>query len=171
MRNKIFLIGIAVLALTTRLWGIGSFMTVDEENWMIRSSQFWHKVLQGDPGGTFMTTHPGATAMWLIGAGEIVQEQRIGMAVDTSTLPHFRLYATIPLAVATAALITFIAWLVYKITSSGVAWWAGLLLSIDPYIVGMGQIAHLDELLALFMLATVLATWWYLRSKLTLPAI
>jgi len=63
------LLGIGCVALFARLWGIGSFMTVDEENWMIRSAEFWQKLASGDPGGTFLTTHPGATAMWLIGAG------------------------------------------------------------------------------------------------------
>ena len=53
---------VAMLALALRWPGLGSFMTVDEEQWMLRSGDFWHQLFRnGNAGGTFMSTHPGAT--------------------------------------------------------------------------------------------------------------
>jgi len=76
MSKKVLIpVAIFVLALLLRLPGIGGFMTVDEGNWMVRSAHFYDELLAGNPGGTFLTTHPGSTAMWIIGAGETITLQ------------------------------------------------------------------------------------------------
>lgn len=149
--------GVILLALTLRLIGAGSFMTVDEELWMIRSGEFYHKLFDRmDPGGTFTTTHPGATTQWLAGAGIYRQEKRIGAGVDTSNLADFRLASTWPMAIGVSWLIGLITYLVTRLMGSRVGAWAGVLLAVEPYLVGMSQIVHVDMLLALFMLAAVL---------------
>ena len=139
-------------------------MTVDEENWMIRSSQYWHNIFHNnDIGGAFMTTHPGAFAMWLIGAGEVMQEQRLGIDVDQSNLHNFRIAATLPIALATAFLIGVTVWLLTRLVGLWPAATAGFLLAVDPYLAGMSQIAHLDALLALCMLNALSSFGLYLR--------
>ncbi len=151
-------LAVAAFALGLRLVGLGTFMTVDEENWMLRSAGFYHTLFRkGDTGGTFMTTHPGAAAMWVIGAGIVGQERRVGFDIDTSNLRHFRLAATLPPAVATAVLVGLVAYLTSQLLGVSAAFWGGLLLAAEPYLVGMSQIAHLDALLALFMLGSVLS--------------
>lgn len=173
--NVLVVVAILVLALSVRLLGLGSFMTVDEENWMIRSSEFWHKLMQGDPGGTFITTHPGATLMWLAGAGEIIQEKRTGINVDTSTLSTFRKAATLPVALATSTLIAMATWLLVQYLPLRLAAIAGFFLALEPYLTGLSQVAHLDALLSLFMLNALLALFWYQKkyrySALTLAGI
>lgn len=149
---------IVVAALGLRLPGLGSFMTVDEENWTIRSAAFWHSLFRhGDLGGTFLTTHPGATAMWLIGSGVFLQEARTGIDADTSTMALFRLPATLPIAIVTAILIGIATWFVGRIWGTQAAAISGILLASEPYLLGLSQIAHLDALLALLMLNAVLA--------------
>lgn len=141
---------VGTLALGMRLPGLGSFMTVDEENWTLRSQGFYHNLLVNhDPGGTFMTTHPGATAMWLIGAGMSVQASRLG--------------ATLPMAITTSFLIGLASWFLVKLFGVFPGFVAGSLLAVEPYLVGMSQIAHLDMLLALFMLNSVLVFLIYQR--------
>jgi len=89
----LFLLGLFILALLIRMIGIGTYMTVDEEKWMIRSGEFYEKMFtKNDPGGTFTTTHPGATTQWLAGLGISWQEKQLGIGVDTSNLDKFRLY-------------------------------------------------------------------------------
>ncbi len=57
---------LGLLAFSLRFPGAGSFTTVDEFNWMGRSQTFWHELfVDRDIGGTFVTSHPGATATWL----------------------------------------------------------------------------------------------------------
>lgn len=150
--------GVIVLALALRLIGAGSFMTVDEELWMTRSGEFYHKLFDKmDPGGTFTTTHPGATTQWLAGAGIYLQEKRIGAGVDTSNLVDFRLVSTWPMVIGVSLLIGWITYLVTKLIGTRAGVWAGVLLAVEPYLVGMSQIVHVDMLLALFMLAAVLS--------------
>src|SRR3989344_6023662 len=94
-RPMVLAVLVVLLALGMRLPGLGHFMTADEEQWMLRSGVFWHELFrQGDASGTFLTTHPGATTMWLTGAGVAFQEVRVGVDIDTSNLRHFRLAAT-----------------------------------------------------------------------------
>lgn len=146
------------LALIVRWYGAGSFMTVDEENWMLRSAGFYHKLFRnGDTGGAFMTTHPGATLMWLSGAGIVWQEARLGFDVDTSNIAAFRRAAVWPVLVAISLLIGFTAWQAMRVFGVWPGAIGGALLALEPYGIGMSQIAHLDALLALFMLNSVLA--------------
>ena len=164
-RPMVLAVLVVLLALGMRLPGLGHFMTADEEQWMLRSGVFWHELFrQGDASGTFLTTHPGATTMWLTGAGVAFQEVRVGFDIDTSNLRHFRLAATLPVALATSLLVGLVVWLLARILASGEAGLAGLVLATDPYLTGMSQIAHLDALLALFMLGSVLAFFVWRRS-------
>lgn len=156
---------IMVLALSLRLIGVGSFMTVDEEQWMIRSGEFYHKLFdRHDPGGTFTTSHPGATTQWLAGAGIYGLERRLGIGVDTSNLAYFRLVSTVPMAAAAAAMVGLVTYLVIRLMGYVVGWWTGLLLATEPYLVGMSQVVHVDMLLALLMLAAVLC-WLVFREE------
>lgn len=158
MIKKFLLIGVvvAVLALVVRLPGLGTFMTADEEQWMLRSATFWHEVLQGNLGGTFLTTHPGATAMWIVGVGIVYQENQLGYAIDTSNIRDFRLAATLPMVVTLSSLIGVVALVIGWLVGRETAVMAGVLLAVEPYLVGMSQIAHLDMLLALLMLLAML---------------
>ncbi len=148
---------VILLAFVLRLAGVGTFMTVDEEVWMTRSGEFYNKLFdKKDPGGTFTTTHPGATTQWLAGAGIYMQEKRLGAGVDTSNLNDFRLVSTVPMVMAAALLIGFITYLSALLMGKTVGMWAGILLAVEPYLVGMSQIVHVDMLLAMFMLAAIL---------------
>lgn len=162
MRKRVawVVLGVVLLALGLRLVGIGSFMTVDEENWMIRSGTYWHNLFRNkDTGGAFMTTHPGATLMWISGAGIVAQEARVGFDVDTSNLIFFHKAATVPVALATSALLGVVVWLLAKLYGLRTAGIAGVLIAAEPYLVGMSQVAHLDALLAFFMLISLLSFW------------
>ena len=157
---------LVLIALALRLPGLGQFMTVDEERWMLRSAMFWHKMFrEGDPGGTYITTHPGATTMWLSGAGIFLQEARLGFDIDTSNLRHFRLAGTLPAAVAISLLIGLAGWMVMRLLGRIEGFWAGCLLAVEPYFVGMSQVVHLDALSGLFMLAAFLSFILFLRER------
>ena len=160
------LLVVFVVGLGLRMIGLGDFMTADEENWMLRSAGFYHKVFRdGDLGGTFMTTHPGATTMWLAGGGIAWQENRLGFDIDSSNLASFRKAALVPVVLAMAWLIVLAAGLLTKLAGLKQGVVVGLLLAMDPYLIGMSQIAHLDALLALFMLNAVLVFLIFLRGK------
>lgn len=158
-------VGITIVALSIRLIGLGSFMTADEAQWMLRSAEFWHKLAAGDPGGTFMTTHPGAFPMMIIGAGLVFQEHRLGIPVDVSTLNHFRRAATLPITLVTALGIGCIAYLAHKLWGLTSALLIGIFMALDPYLTGLSQIAHLDAVLAITMLISVLSFFVFMGDR------
>ncbi len=166
MNKKILLAcGIGLLALLLRMPGFGSVMTVDEENWMIRGAEFYDELGKGNIGGTFLTTHPGSIPMWLIGGGQWLQEQRLGIEADDPTLIHFRRAAVAPLMLLASIMVGLITYLVARLFSLPVALASGVLLAAEPYIVGMTTIAHLDGVQGLLMLGSLLAFLLTIRTK------
>jgi len=164
-RRFVLVLVVVLFALAVRLPAAGTFATVDEENWTIRSADFYHQLFrEGDPGGTFITTHPGATAMWIIGAGVAVQEARVGFDVDTSNITAFRKAATWPVVIVVSILIGLITWMLIRLFGVHGGVIAGGLLAVEPYIVGMSQVAHLDMLLALLMLISLLGYFCFMRE-------
>lgn len=153
-----------LVALGLRLAGLGTFMIADEERWMMRSSWFWHEVVQRDFKNTFMTTHPGTTLMWLAGGGIAwqAQTQDVGIELEEAHIKDFIMAAKLPVAVATAVLVAVATYCLMHIFRWRTALTAGLFLASDPYLVGLSQIVHLDALLALSMLASLLAVCWYI---------
>ncbi len=154
---------VAVVALLVRLPAVGDFMTVDEQNWMVRTGDFIRSVERGDIEGTFQGTHPGATAMWLMGSGITVQEWRLGVHLTSDNLILFHKAAVMPLTVVNSLLVAGIAGLLVLLIGWPAALIAGLLLASEPYLVGMSQIAHLDALQAFLMLTSLLGFACYLQ--------
>ena len=166
MKHLAWLFGVVLGgSLCLRLLGLGSFMTADESQWMVRSSEFWHTLVYArNPGGTFLTTHPGVVPMWLIGAGEFYRELQLGYEVDSSNLADFRIAALIPMVMASSILVAVIAIGLAQLYGLRVGYIAAFFLSVEPYFVGMSQIAHLDMLLSLFVLAAFVYWLLYLRQ-------
>lgn len=156
---------IAGLSLGLRLPGLGDFMTADEANWMDRGRSFYKDTFIGNLGGTFMSTHPGATAMWLIGGGIVAQESRLGFSFEPDTLIHFKKAATLPMLVFISLLLGLCAWLLIPLMGEGAALLAGLFLAADPYLIGSSQLVHLDALQATLMLAALLSFLLFLRAQ------
>lgn len=166
-KNTLIFIGVFLVALFIRLPGLGSFMTADEANWMVRSGEFWNNLfLNNDPGGTFRTSHPGVLTMWLSGGGVFFEELRLGYHIDQSNLADFRLAAVLPIAVATSLLIALIGLqfsLLYP--QRQYSFLPALFLALDPYLTGMSQIVHLDALLALCMVSSLLQLCLYVKEE------
>ncbi|MDP3997077.1 MAG: glycosyltransferase family 39 protein [Candidatus Andersenbacteria bacterium] len=148
---------VLVVAIGLRLPGAGKFMTVDEENWMLRSDTFIKKILQGDLAATFMTTHPGATGMWLMGTGINLQEARLHVQIAEDNMRLFRRAAVWPMVLATSLLIALVVYFLIVLLGEMPGLLGGVFLAADPYLVGMSQIAHLDALLAVLMLTALLS--------------
>jgi hypothetical protein len=171
-RPIIVAILVGIVALAIRLPGIGSFMTADEEGWMLRSAEFYHKVFRNnDPGGTYLTSHPGVVTMWLSGGGIFLQEQRLGADITPANIFHFRRAATLPIALATAMLIGVATFVLMTVLGSQVGGLAGVLLAVDPYLTGMSQVVHVDPILALSMLNALLAFFRYRKLYTARPVL
>ncbi|MEX1997155.1 MAG: hypothetical protein WEA04_00545 [Candidatus Andersenbacteria bacterium] len=159
-------ISVLLVAAVVRLWGLGDIMTADEDRWVLRSSWYWHEVLQGDFSNTFMTTHPGTTLMWLAGGGITAQAkwQGVDVHLDDSRVKDFYEVAKLPVTLMTALLVGFITYWLTWLLGLKPGWLGGLFLAADPYTVGLSQIIHLDALLALSLLGATVALLAYLKD-------
>lgn len=161
-----FVIGIAVgvLSLLMRLPGLGEILTVDEPQWIFRSQSFYGALERGDPGGTFQGTHPGVVPMLLIGGGIRLKELATGTTMESPTVGSFRTAAKLPVAGAVSVAIGAAAALTASLwgTRTGIA--TGALLALDPLLVGHSQLAHVDALLAVLMLLSVLTLLLSVRA-------
>lgn len=153
---SLIFVSVFLVAFSARFFGLGSFMTVDESNWMLRSGAFWNNLAAGDLGGTFQSGHPGVVPMWIAGAGVFWQEHRLGYEIDQSNVHDFRLFALMPLTAAISLLIALISIQLTALSSWRIGLLSGLLLALAPYGVGMGQIVHVDMILALCMVSALL---------------
>ncbi|TSC73178.1 MAG: dolichyl-phosphate-mannose-protein mannosyltransferase [Parcubacteria group bacterium Gr01-1014_38] len=154
----------ATLALLVRLQGLGAILTADEPQWMFRAQSFTTALRRGDPGGTFQGTHPGVTAMLLIGAGIEAREWLTGERMESPTVGSFRSAGKLPIAIAVSLGTGMAAALVARLWGVRSGLGAGVLLTLNPFFVGYSQLAHVDALLAILMLLSVLTALWYVRQ-------
>lgn len=162
-RSSLFLL-VFLTAFSLRFFGLGAVLTADEERWMIRAGAYNRALAAGDIGATFQGTHPGVTTMLLAGGGirvfELLSREQFR---NEENVGEFRLAAKLPLALATSALLGVIAVIVAALwgTAAGVS--AGIFLALDPFLLGLSQLVHVDALVSLLMASSVLALLLFLR--------
>jgi hypothetical protein len=153
-------------AMALRLVTLDTSMTADEGYWMHRAVRFGAALARGDLDSTFRSGHPGVTVMWvgLLGIGS----SRLGplaadaymSAVSLESAPGYAeafWWTRYVMAVATAGLLTAGVGLAWKLLGAGPGLAGGLLLLLDPYVVGMSRLLHVDALLAPLLTVSVLA--------------
>lgn len=169
LRNRHVAIALVIgaLALGVRLYGLGDILTADEPRWMLRARDHTRALTHGDLGGTFQGTHPGVVPMFLMGGGIHALELARGSEMEDHEIAIFRLAAKLPVAVATAALIAGSAVVLASLWGRMAGLAAGVLLALDPYLLGHSQLAHVDALLSLLLLAALLVLLRFLTTRQT----
>jgi hypothetical protein len=156
---------IFLLSLGMRLLAHDLVITADEDNWMRRAGGFTYGLLNGQLGRTYQNGHPGVTTMWVamltLGPQRMVQyadrvhNQRLVGRVDgfwdalVDARPGF--------ALVTAALVTLIAGLAWRLFGGLVGGLTGLIVGLEPFLLGISQLVHMDAILSGCMVASVLA--------------
>jgi 4-amino-4-deoxy-L-arabinose transferase-like glycosyltransferase len=167
----VILSAMLLVAVLTRLYGMDITHTSDEAYWMQRSLRFGAALVRGDLELTYRTGHPGVTVMWtgLIGIGPERLEHYLPQRFTSFTVlerdaEYLRAFAAARYAMllVTASLLTVIVALAWRLLGQGAALLGGLLLVLDPYIVGMTRLLHVDALLGPLMALSALAglIWW-----------
>src|SRR5438094_649611 len=137
---------VALLALLPRLAEIERPITADEPVWFERTTQFAAAVVQRHWAGTEQTGHPGVTTMWLgtLGMGPGRAAALDGARLDLLAPDKAAAFvaARRALAVAAALLVALVAVLAARGFGATVGVLAGLLLALDPWLVGHTRILH-----------------------------
>ena len=149
-----------------RLLDLDRYSTTDEGYWMQRSLRFGAALSRGDLAGTFRAGHPGVTVMWtgLLGMGaeraapyfgnrfgqyEVLE--RAPGYLDALSAARRAIALVVSLLIAAAVLLS------WRLVGLGPALAGGTILTLDPYIIGMTRLLHVDALLAPLMTVSVLA--------------
>ena len=158
------------LALVTRLVGLDVALTADEPLWMQRSVRFGTAVLNETPIATYGAGHPGVTVMWagFMGLGPErtarASADRYHQLDRLTRAPEFLSWlstARTSVTVAVAGLVALLVLLAVKLFGPGPGLVGGLLLLLDPYVVGSTRVLHVDALLAPLMAVSALAGLLY----------
>ncbi|HID65285.1 MAG TPA: glycosyltransferase family 39 protein [Anaerolineae bacterium] len=177
VKQLLVALGLFLLALGPRSFGLGVFITADERRWIERSVQFFSALLAGDFAHTFQTGHPGVTTKWtgtvgllakyLIGATVPSQARQPSLAglrafleavpvrpsVSVEYLPAMRF----PTVLLTAACVVAVYFMVRRIFGHRVALLSGVLLALDPFYLSHSRVIHHDALATTFMTLAVLS--------------
>ncbi|MBV9921415.1 MAG: hypothetical protein JOY78_11260 [Pseudonocardia sp.] len=164
---------VAAAALILRLRTVGTFETIDEPLWTVRSQVFSDAIIHLHPSkasvtaaptalGGQLATMPGVPTMWLGSLGRLVWAISRSLGIVNGS-PKFSQSTSglamgqAAVAAATAVLIGLTVWLVGRWGSPRAGVVAGLFLATEPFWVAHGSVLHTDELTALFGLTGLLA--------------
>ena len=151
-----------LLALTPRAVGVGLYMTQDEDIWLNRASAFGVAIRHGDWQGTYRSGHPGVTTMWLasLGLGSWVERldgRQERLITEVPGIMAALEAARRPFVVASSVAVVLLVLLAWRLFGLAPAVVGGILLALDPFVVGHSQEVHLDTLLAGLMSLALLA--------------
>jgi len=155
-----------VVSLAARLDKIDLYSTTDEAYWIQRSIRFGAALARGDLASTFRAGHPGVTVMWvgLLGIGpERLAPFLPERFTSLENLEDARGYleafgaARRAMVLVTSVLVAAAVGLAWRLLGPGPALAGGAILTLDPYVIGMTRILHVDALLAPLMTVSALA--------------
>jgi len=149
---------IFLIALLPRVVSLGTVLTADQELWVARSLAFFNALIQHNWAGTFQTTHPGVTTMWLSGIS-------LGLFYTEGMDFAQKLFlAEFPIALMTSIGIVLIYYLVKNIFNIKIAILSAVFMALEPFYIANSRFIHLDAMLTTFMVLSVLSLLAHLND-------
>ncbi len=131
--------------------------------WHTRARLFMEAIKNQDWASTFQAPHPGVTTMWLAGIAQEIGGLFDPAFADRSTNQQMAL-ELISITLVIAISIVFAYFLLRDVLDWQVAAIATLLLALDPYHISLSQAVHVDALVSIFALLSVLFMWSYINQ-------
>lgn len=169
-RDLVLGIALFFLALLPRVFGLGHFLTPDENLWIGRAAGFIDALSRGDLAGTFQVGHPGVTTRWTAGIAMLLQylpgvawkqgQFWLGQQPITEIPDHLMdvLVATrLPTVLLFSGLVVAVYFLARRLVGSETALLGAVLLAFDPFGLAISRVIHHDALCTVFMTVSVLA--------------
>ncbi|MDX1416522.1 MAG: glycosyltransferase family 39 protein [Candidatus Promineifilaceae bacterium] len=128
--------------------------------WHIRAVEFVAALRNGQWANTLQAPHPGVIVMWLAGMPQMIAEL---MGIDYPGLPFlYRLsLELIPLTLVISLAIVAAYFLVAQLFDYQIAAVGTVLLALDPYHISLSKAIHVDALMSVFFMLSVLFMWVY----------
>lgn len=160
---KYFLL-LSSLFIALRLPGLGTDMlNSDGARWHRRSERFMQAIKTGDFASTYQHYQPGVTLMWLNSATkkviwevqDVFQLPRWSLE-NAQDFPNIHAVSKTVLVLVLSALLLYQMAVVSKVASLKVALIYGLLVSTEPYLIGIDRWFHLTSLESYFAFSAFL---------------
>lgn len=163
--HKLGFLFIIVLYLMSRLPALGTDLAnTDSLRWHRRSERFLTALKQKDFKSTYQHYQPGVTLMWL---NSVVKQVDFSLQLKKTDTPktletsdHFPIihkYSKATLVLVLALLLTYQLNLISKIFAYKTAFVYGLLITFEPYLLGIDRWFHLTSLETYFGMASFLS--------------
>lgn len=154
----ILLVVLFVVAAVPRLWGLGTFLTADEKNWIGRSYEFVRAFKDFRFNDMLQTTHPGVITLWVAGVAVIGTVLTRHIPFSSQTLQHFVWSSQAGVALVNALAVPAMYFLFKKLLPGRtLPFVAALFVALDPFVIGYSRVAHVDALLMSFLTVTILS--------------
>ena len=176
MKNKRYLALILSIFLVTRVVGLGNDISnTDAYRWHKRSQNFLAAVKSGDFKSTYQHYQPGVTIMWInafVKQVSFTTQYHILGNDSPKTLENADWYPIIhgiskaALVLVLAALLFLQIRLIYNLFGENTAFLYGLLISVEPYLIGIDRWFHLTSLETYFGFTSFLyLLYWYEKPR------
>ncbi len=167
--------GVLVLAayLGIRILDLDRMVTIDETLWIGRSANFLNAIVHGDWDLTYQMAHPGVMTMWAgaLGFAAVLPEfvRLHPEQITPSALIHGPLREVgadplemlVALRIAKLIMQTVIfligVWFLRRLFGGRVAFITGLMISLEPFLIGHDRLLHIDGLFAASAFTATLA--------------
>ena len=172
--NHELLIIVFFIYLIPRLISLGADISnYDASFWYPRMDNFTKNILEGDFQETYQKYHPGVTLLWLSGTSKYAFQELFELVLHFNTrfIPQqfIRLNAAaiFPLVFTISLLGALCYSLLSKITNKKLALIFSIMLSIEPFFLGVSKFLHLSGLGGMLSYASFLYCYYYyyLREK------
>jgi len=167
-----FLTIILLIFLIPRIISLGFDMAnVDSQYWYPRIHNFPHKFLTQQYQDTYQKYHPGVTLMILSGFATTLFETVFEFVFGYSPryiptiFPYLHFTAKFPLVFVISVLATYSTYLIRRISNNKtLAYIFAVLLSLEPYFLGVSRYLHLTALATMFAFTSVIALVYYILN-------
>ena len=177
-------IGLLLIFMLLVLWvprgfNLDHFVTADEPKWLARSGNFYYALVNGDLANTLTREHPGVTTMWAgtLGflwrypdyawetPGRLTDSTQIEMVLRANGVEPIDVLEGGRVFVVLIVVVTLVTafWLAVNLLGVWIALVGFIFIALDPFLVGLTRILHLDGLMSSFMLLSVLGFLNYLN--------
>jgi len=169
-KNTIF---ISLLFLATRLPLLGKdIINVDAPAWNYRATQFYAYLKNFNFAETYRIYHPGVTLMWISGFGIEVYNQvyKLFLGIrapyyEYNLFPLLHFSQKFPLVLVDLGLLLLCYKLLKNLIEKEASFFVITLFILEPFVVANTRVLHLDGLMLLFMLSSILFILNYLMNK------
>ncbi len=148
----IFLIGFSI-----RLINLRYGLQTDELKWIFRAKKFIWALYDLNPSGTMISNHPGVTTMYLTGFVYFLLPENLDILS----------YSRLPFCILGAATCSLIYLMGSSIFNRERGFLAAVMLTFEPFYIGITRIVHLDGLLSFFFTLTLYFFWLGITKKKT----